>query len=385
MIRGLRDYAVAMGEGASLPAPTRDLHVLNAFAALARHGRGRGRMMDGIDPNVEMLPTSALIDWIDILRRVAPADDDLPRAKRTLRSRLNLQGTTLGFSTESRDRLVSFMVSGDDNAARAVLSMLHDPQWRADLPRMMRGLLGRQLRGRWRTTVANAWGAVAVSRFGAEFEAQRVTGTTTVGDGEIENEVLWPLAAGEAGPQGPADPEPIEIPWGRGETISLDHEGTGAPWGLVTLRAAVPLSEPVNRGYRLTRVVEPVSRASDDGWRPGDVARVVVEVVADADMTWVVVADPLPPGAVVLGSGLRGQSTMATPGFMSAGLWPAYVERGLDSYRAYYQRVPKGTFSLAYHVRYNTAGEFHLPPARVEAMYAPEMYAEWPLRPILIE
>ena len=341
--------------------------------------------MDGIDPNVEILPTSALIDWIDILRRVAPAHEDLPRANRALRSRLNLQGTTLGFSTESRDRLVSFMVSGDDNAARALLSMLDDPEWRADLPRMMRGLLGRQQRGRWRTTVANAWGAVAVSRFGAEFEARSVTGTTVVRNGEIEERASWPLATGQAVPQGFAELEPIEIPWGLGKTVSIDHEGTGAPWGLVTLRAAVPLHQGVSRGYRLARTVEPVSRANDDVWRRGDVARVSIEVAADADMNWVVVDDPLPPGAVVLGGGLRGQSTMEAQGFGAAGLWPLYVERGLDSYRAYYQRVPKGTFRLSYDVRYNTTGEFHLPPARVEAMYAPEMYAEWPVEPVLVK
>ena len=232
--------------------------------------------------------------------------------------------------------------------------------------------------------MANAWGAVAVSRFGAEFEAQRVTGTTVVRNGEVEERASWRLADGEAGPQDLADPGPIEIPWGLGETISLDHEGTGAPWGLVTMRAAVPLSEPANRGYRLARAVAPVSRASDE-WRRGDVARVVLEVVADADMAWVVVDDPLPPGAVVLGSGLGGQSTMAAPDFVFGERWPLYVERGLDSYRAYYERVPKGTFRLVYHVRYNTAGEFRLPPARVEAMYAPEMYAEWPVEPILVE
>ena len=384
MVRGLRDHALALVQQPGAPSPRRDLVALNAMAALARHGGVRRRMMDGIDPNVELLPTSALIDWIDILRRVAPAHEDLPRANRALRSRLNLQGTTLGFSTESRDRLVSFMVSGDDNAARAILSMLDDPEWRADLPRMMRGLHGRQQRGRWRTTVANAWGAVAVSRFGAEFEARSVTGTTVVRNGEIEERASWPLATGQAVPQGFTELEPIEIPWGLGKTVSIDHEGTGAPWGLVTLRAAVPLHQGVSRGYRLARTVEPVGRSNDDVWRRGDVARVSIEVAADADMNWVVVDDPLPPGAVVLGSGLQGQSTMAARGFVSGGLWPAFVERGLDSYRAYYERVPKGTFRLAYQVRYNTSGEFHLPPARVEAMYAPEMHAEWPVEPVVI-
>ena len=234
--------------------------------------------------------------------------------------------------------------------------------------------------------MANAWGAVAVARFGAQFEAQRVSGTTTVRHGEVVRRASWPAATGEALPTGRGDPEPMEIPWGSGETISLGHEGQGAPWGLVTLRAAVPLRQAVNRGYRITRSVEPVSRSTDDAWHRGDVARVVMEVVADADMTWVVVDDPLPPGAVVLGSGLGGQSTMlAGGGFVSGGSWPLYVERGLDSYRAYYGRLPKGAFVLAYNVRYNTAGAFHLPPARVEAMYAPEMHAEWPIEPVVIK
>ena len=42
--------------------------------------------------------------------------------------------------------------------------------------------------------------------------------------------------------------------------------------------------------------------------------------------------------------------------------------------RAYYGFVPKGVFSYEYTVRLNNPGVFQLPPSRVEAMYAPEMY-----------
>ena len=64
--------------------------------------------------------------------------------------------------------------------------------------------------------------------------------------------------------------------------------------------------------------------------------------------------------------------------------WPVFAERGFDSYRAYFRYVPRGRATLRYSVRYNTAGTFRLPPARVEAMYAPEMYAEQPIAPITI-
>ncbi|MCY3840261.1 MAG: hypothetical protein OXH09_16700 [Gammaproteobacteria bacterium] len=51
---------------------------------------------------------------------------------------------------------------------------------------------------------------------------------------------------------------------------------------------------------------------------------------------------------------------------------------------AYYRYVPKGRFALRYNVRYNTPGTFQLPPSRVEAMYAPEMHAELPIKPVTI-
>ena len=338
-------------------------------------------MLDGLDLDLELMPTSALLDWIDILDRLAPERAQLGTAKQVLRSRLNLQGTTLGFSTEFRDRLWWLMASTDANAARTVATLVDDVDWRPDLPRMVRGLFGRQRYGRWETTVANAWGAVATARFADVFEAVPVSGTTLVTAGQAQHRWRWPNGGAT-----PTDdlPKPIEIPWSAAETLALRHEGRGAPWALVELRAAVPARRAVRRGYRITRTLNPVVRETRRGWHRGDVAEVVVEVDADADMTWVVVEDPVPPGAVVLGSGLGTDSAMLASRIRWNDRWPVFTERGFDSYRAYYRYVPKGRFTLRYNVRYNTAGTFQLPTTRVEAMYAPEMHAELPVKPVTI-
>ena len=382
MIRGLARYLEdEIKRDHDFPGSTRILVRLGVLAALARHGAAEVQMLDGVDLDLELLPTSALLDWIDLLDRLAPEQARLGTAKRLLRSRLNLQGTTLGFSTEHRDRLWWLMVSTDANAARAVATLVDDDDWRTDMPRMVRGLFGRQRYGRWETTVANAWVAVAAARFADAFEAEPVSGTTLVDAGQARHRRQWPN-----GDAAPADglPKPIEIPWSAAETLALRHKGSGAPWALVELRAAVPARRAVRRGYRITRTVNPVVSNAPRGWQRGDVAEVLVEVDADADMTWVVVEDPLPPGGVVLGSGLGTDSRMLAAGFRWTERWPVFTERGFDSYRAYYRYIPKGRFTLRYNVRYNTAGTYQLPPARVEAMYAPEMHAELPVKPVTI-
>ena len=63
------------------------------------------------------------------------------------------------------------MVSGDVNANRMLVAMFDEDTWREDLPRLVRGALGRQQHGRWNTTVANAWGVLALGLIPFEFGA----------------------------------------------------------------------------------------------------------------------------------------------------------------------------------------------------------------------
>jgi len=82
---------------------------------------------------------------------------------------------------------------------------------------------------------------------------------------------------------------------------------------------------------------------------------------------------------LILGSGLGRDAGSLTQGEKREGwAWPAFVERTQEAYRAYYPFVPKGTFKLEYTVRLNNPGRFDLPPTRVEALYAPEMFGELP-------
>ena len=165
--------------------------------------------------------------------------------------------------------------------------------------------------------------------------------------------------------------------------MSLNHRGTGAPWATVSVKAAVPLKEPLNAGYRIKRSVSIVKAANKDRLTRGDVIRVRIEVVAAAGRTWVVVNDPVAPGATIVGN-LGGQSEMLGSQAGGSGTQPSYVERGKDTWRAYYGWMPAGTHTVEYVVRLNGSGKFTLPPTRVEAMYSPAIRGQWPNAPITI-
>ena len=96
-------------------------------------------------------------------------------------------------------------------------------------------------------------------------------------------------------------------------------------------------------------------------------------------MTWVVVSDPVPGGATILGSGLGRDSVLATRTEQRAGsAWAAYQERSFEAFRSYFEYLPRGKHVIEYSVRLNNSGRFALSPTRVEAMYAPESFGEAP-------
>jgi uncharacterized protein YfaS (alpha-2-macroglobulin family) len=154
----------------------------------------------------------------------------------------------------------------------------------------------------------------------------------------------------------------------------------------VQSRAALPLKAPLFTGYSVARTVTAVEQKDKSGYSRGDVYRVTLDIDAQSDMTWVVVDDPIPSGALILGSGLGRDAGSLTQGEKREGwAWPTFIERTQEAYRAYYQFVPKGKFKVEYTVRLNNPGRFDLPATRIEALYAPEMFAELPNQAVAVK
>jgi uncharacterized protein YfaS (alpha-2-macroglobulin family) len=353
------------------------LRKLAAAAALARHGRATPALVGAIAVDPRLLPNGALLDWIGIVERVPGLPGHaakLAEADSLLRARLDVQGTALGFATSRGGAIDWLLATTDANAARLVLSRLRAPGWRDDVPRLVRHLLSLQREGAWPTTMANAWGSLALDGFSQRFEAAPVEGTTSASVGVAKSRIAW-----AASPAGAA----FTLPWPPARAdLTLRHEGGGAPWALVQSRAAVPLREAFSSGYRIEKTIEPITQRTPGTWSRGDVARIAIEVEAEAESAWVVLRDPLPAGVTVLGRGLGGESLLAGGERDAGSAWEAFTEAREDAWQRYYEWVPKGRFRAEYTVRFNQSGRFGIPPTRALALYAPERMGERPNDPL---
>lgn len=346
-----------------------------ALAALARAGAADAALVAAIDMVPADMPTGTLADWmvaLDGVNGVANAGPLKAAAAGELRRRLVWSGTRLDL-TDRANAPWWMMVSTDDMAIRALDAVLGRPDWAAEVPRMMAGIAARQVHGAWDTTPANAWGTLVSRRFAAAYPPGAVAGTTHIALGARSADVSWPRKG---------DAAPVRLPLTAGP-MTLAQVGGQGPWATVSVRAAVPLRSPLFAGYRLSRSVSVVSARQPGRFSQGDVLRVHLEIDADAARTWVALSDPLPPGAVVL-SNLGGQSQMLQQGTKGEGAWPSWVEGGREAWRAYFEWLPQGHTVIEYSVRLNSTGQFSLPPARVEAMYAPAIHASLPIAPVTV-
>lgn len=350
------------------------LRKLAVLAALARAGAAEPAPAESLSIEPGLWPTSAVLDWVDFLLHMQDfpgRGQRLAEAEQALRARVMTQGTMTAFSTGPSDRLWWMMASEDVNAVRLVLAALKLEGWRRDLPRLMRGALARQRHGHWDLTTANAWGALAMERFSEALETDAVTGITRVEFAGQIRAIDW---------DAPLKGESVLIPWPGGRAdLRLTHQGRGRSRVTVQAVAAVALREPLASGFTIRKRISAVERRTPDRWSRGDTVRVSLEIEAQAAAGWVAVSDPLPAGAAVLGTGLGRDSRLMTRGEQRTGqVWPAFEERSFEAFRAYYEQVPAGRWTLEYTLRLNQSGTFHLPPTRVEALYAPEVMGALP-------
>jgi len=141
-------------------------------------------------------------------------------------------------------------------------------------------------KGRWSTTMANAWSLLALKKFSTLYESIPVKGITDTTLDKKTDSLNWA--------KDPAGRE-ISFPWPKAkEKLQISHKGSGSPWATVRSLAAIPLRQPFSSGFTIKKTLTPIEQKIKNTWSKGDLARVHLELESQANMTWVVVNDPIP-------------------------------------------------------------------------------------------
>ncbi len=309
MLAALQDYVFGrLTEDGWAPVRDDFWRKLIAIDALALAGAWQPDMLDSFALDVSDWPTPAVVTWLSILRHAPELDDREAlsvQAEAVLRARLSRHGTTLTLADETADAGWWLMSSSATAQARLLMTVLDRPGWRADLPRLLTGLLSMQRDGAWPTTTANVLGTLAVDQFARRTEPHAGEGAVRVAlPPGAPAELRWADMPQDDG----MHRQSLDLSWPRGRqgTLEIVQQGQGGGWATVTARAAVPRTRAVDAGLQVERTVVPVFRAHPDRWSVGDVYRVRLSVQAREALVWSVVSDPVPAGASILGAAWAG-------------------------------------------------------------------------------
>lgn len=361
---------------------------IRAIEILSRYKNFRTEFLSAIPITPNMWTTGTVSAFAKLVQRetrVPGAKALATQADQILRSRLNYQGSLAQVQGGLKNEASWEFLTTIDMEALSVFdyALSQHATWSGELGRMARGMLARMQNGVWDSTMANAWGSVSFRRFRDLFEREPVIGTTTIATQDKKEAIDWqavPLVNDKF------------LPWPKDarekvSSMSLGHVGSGKPWIHFQTLAAIPLKSPLDHGYLIKKTLRPVTQKTPNLWSVGDVIDIQLQVTSQADQNWVVIRDPIPAGSSHLGTGLDGSSDILDRSSQGApdSDWPSvFDEKKLDAFLSYAAELPKGTYTLNYRIRLNTAGTFKLGATRVEAMYAREMFGEAPYEDIVV-
>jgi len=270
------------------------------------------------------------------------------------------------------------------------------------VPKVVRGLLGHRVRGRWRNTQENGWVLVALDRYFRAFEGQTPDFVARVWLGERHagehafagrQTERWQLSV------------PMRVLQERApDAVTIAKEGEGRLYYRAGLRYA-PRSldlPPLEAGFAVSRRYDAVDDAGDvrqdsaGGWhvRAGARVRVTLTMTAPSRRLHVALVDPLPAGFEAVNAELQGARPVPPgPADAPSGDWSWwwrrywYEHENLRDRRAeaFTSLLRAGTYTWSYVARATTPGSFVAPPPHAEEMYSPETYGRGASDRVIVE
>ena len=255
------------------------------------------------------------------------------------------------------------------------------------IPKVVAGLLGNQIKGRWSNVQENSFILLALNRYFDAFEATDPDFVARVWLGEL-------YAAQHEFAGRTTDRASTLVPMAEMQAIGdsnliVEKDGEGRLYYRLGLRYAPDdlKLDALDRGFVVQRSYEAVDDPDDvwlddDGvWhvRAGAEVRVNLVMVNDSRRTNMALVDPMPAGFEPLNPALAvtgevGASRRDGGESWWRRTWYEHQNFRDDRAEAFSSYLWAGVHEYSYVARATTPGTFVVPPAKAEEIYAPEVF-----------
>ena len=390
-------------------------HAIIAYALYVR------AQMDDRDPErARKLIAEAGLDKLSLesvgwlLSVLSPDTDsaaEVAAMRRLLGNRVSETAGTAHFvcSYDDGDYLI---LNSSRRADGIILEALIGDQPQNDLiPKIVRGLLGHRIKGRWANTQENVFILLALDRYFNTYEKVTPNFVTRVWLGEAY--------AGEQQFKGRStDRQELKVPMSylaskaTTQNLVMSKIGNGRLYYRIGMNyAPEDLNlKPADYGFTVERIYEAIDKPDDvkrdaDGtWhiKAGARVRVRLTMIAPGRRYHVALVDPMPAGLESLnpvlattevvpederptGVGEYGSRSIGHGWWRWRSVWFDHQNLRDERAEAFTALLWEGAYNYSYVARATTPGVFVVPPAKAEEMYHPETFGRGKTDRVVIE
>jgi alpha-2-macroglobulin len=272
-------------------------------------------------------------------------------------------------------------------ALRALIRLEPDSEL---VPMAVRWLMASRREGVWATTQENAWAILALAEYAASLPGGDLVDEYTV---RLDGQEVCAGAVDTDGAPVRCDAPASDLMPGEPSRLRLAIDGGEATvYYSAYLRAYLPADEvgAVARGIAIERSYAHADAPdrSVRSARVNDMLVVRLTVVAERDLSYLLLEDPLPAGTEPVDTSLATTSMAAPWPTMERvltslsdgrdwgwyGNWADHIELRDDRVALFAENLPAGTYEYVYAVRCTMPGSYLALPAEAYEMYFPDVF-----------
>ncbi len=378
MLSNASDYLLReLGRYRERGTPTghEDVRAAMALHALAEQDQTDAAVLNDLLSRPETLPSFARALLLMAAHRIDADDPRLSSLLASIERRIDVRADVARSKAESV-RFSQYFDSPMRTDAMVLMALLQVQPDHPTVEKLARGLTAAREAGRLRNTQENAYAILAMAAYAAVYEdvAPELDVRAWLDDAPLLQATFQGRELGNEHASGSL--RRSESP----TKITLARTGLGRLYYRVGMRWSPRVQdiEPRSAGLAIERTLRSEGSVVDahHGMKEGAAGTIDVRITADMRQRYVVLEIPLPAGleAVDTSLGAAG-SLMGAVSTVSGVAALRYDHRELrgDRVLVFVDDLPAGSRRVVIPVRATHQGRYSFPPARAEAMYAPEV------------